>query len=128
MTPTTNAWGYANDRREEYTDNGHYIDINRDFPYNRRDESCFSTISSRVVFKIFQTNNIIGSLTFHGGTEVIGYPWGSYLDVDPKHKNKGLEAPDHTMFDQIGKVMLDQSHVNKWKDLRMGDMIETVYP
>ena len=37
MTPFVNAYGYANNVREELADDGSFYDINRDFPYNRED-------------------------------------------------------------------------------------------
>ena len=125
----TNAQGYYHNRREERTDTGLFVDINRDFPYNRIDNNCFVSAASRAIFKIFQNNLIYGCLTYHGGTEVIGYPWGSY-----NHLNKGFlsqtstEAPDDKMFDRISKIMQRQAKVPGWSDFATGSMSNTVYP
>ena len=128
MTPVTNAQGYHYDRRTEKVNGSMYVDINRDFPYNRNDKECFSSVASRVVLKIFQQNNILGCLTYHGGTEVIGYPWGSYNHRSKTSRNKGTEAPDHMMFEKIATVLKVKSHVDHWSDLIKGDMTSTVYP
>jgi hypothetical protein len=37
-----------------------------------------NSIAGRVIYKIFTENEIVATLTFHGGTNVIGYPWGSF--------------------------------------------------
>ena len=59
-----------------------------------------------MIHKIFSENVIVGSITFHGGTETISYPWGSY-----NHVTGGVtdEAPDHRMFDDMSKEMLKAS-------------------
>ena len=60
MTPMTNAQGYYHNTRHELTDKNNKIDINRDFPYNRNNDRCFESVTSRAIFKIFQNNNIYG--------------------------------------------------------------------
>jgi hypothetical protein len=97
ITPMTNAVGYHHYFREEpinttaraYLENtnvsmdkrhGSY-DINRDFPYNTKAEGCLNTIAGRVVHQLFVENVFVSALTFHGGINVIGYPWGSYNHV-----------------------------------------------
>lgn len=94
----TNAAGYYHHEREErlntlhedYIKNapnregkniGLSVDINRDFPYNTKSEECLNTIAGRVIHKIFTQNLIVSAITFHGGTNVIGYPWGSFNRV-----------------------------------------------
>jgi hypothetical protein len=54
------------------------MDINRDFPYNTEEGLCLNTLAGRVLHKIFTNNVIVSAITFHGGTNVIGYPWGSF--------------------------------------------------
>jgi predicted deacylase len=83
ITPMTNAVGYFYHEREERLSMSaarHYgvksVDINRDFPYNT--DKCLNSIAARVVYKILTSHEIISTLTFHGGCNVIGYPWGSY--------------------------------------------------
>ena len=96
ITPMTNAVGYYHNEREERINQDHgafksnpnrvkakrvpeSMDINRDFPYNiRSDMECLNTIAGRVIHEIFARNLIVSAITFHGGTNVIGYPWGSF--------------------------------------------------
>jgi len=59
-----------------------------------------------VVSKIFTENIIVGCLTYHGGTETISYPWGSYNHIGKKSND---EAPDYKMFDDISIVLWTQS-------------------
>lgn len=96
----TNAVGYYHYEREErvnitspnYLHNnnkkiprnnkqGLSFDINRDFPYNTDSKQCLNTIAGRVIHEIYTQNVIVSALTFHGGINVIGYPWGSYNRV-----------------------------------------------
>ena len=82
ITPMTNAYGFSHNRREERTilrSNGRYrnYDPNRDFPYNQDPEMCLNTVTGRTVYKLMVQNLFVTSITFHGGVNVIGYPWGS---------------------------------------------------
>lgn len=88
----TNAQGYFYNTRHETNDLRSKIDINRDFPFNReKDNKCFSSLAARVVSKIMTENIIVGTITYHGGTETISYPWGSFNHIGKKGKD---EAPD----------------------------------
>jgi len=94
----TNAVGYYHYEREERLNRGHddflnnplrthsftdsSADINRDFPYNTESESCLNTIAGRVVHELFVDNLFVSCLTFHGGINVIGYPWGAFNRVN----------------------------------------------
>ena len=120
LTPMTNAVGYYYNEREErinkdikeYKDNTNRkesryetsFDINRDFPYNiESSEGCLNTIAGRVVHELYTTNLFVSSLTFHGGTNVVGYPWGSYNHVDPDGFGYiSRESPDLNAFEQVG--------------------------
>ena len=73
ILPTPNAVGYD---RNERTENG--IDCNRDFPFDVVTASiCMQTICARTINEIWRESQFQLSLTFHGGTEVIGYEWGA---------------------------------------------------
>ena len=136
----TNAWGYANNRREEYIANKfdrlRLVDINRDFPYNTEERDCMNTIAGRVLYKLFASNLFVSSITFHGGTEVISYPWGSNNMVKEWGPYKAWEAPDHVALHQTGLAMKQSAGGNYYigeyqhyvKDYVLGDMTETVYP
>jgi len=109
VTPMTNAVGYHAGKREETLNTrlsrnkGKSVDINRDFPYNQRSpKNCMNSIAGRVVYRIFAENLIVSSITFHGGTNVVSYPWGSR-----NHLNK--EAPDHVALHTVGEAMVTEA-------------------
>ncbi|KAI2511738.1 Zinc carboxypeptidase [Fragilaria crotonensis] len=73
IIPTANALGYFQNTREE---DG--VDPNRDFPIDVQDKHlCMQTIAGRTINEVFREHMFQLALTFHGGTEVIGYEWGA---------------------------------------------------
>lgn len=83
------------------------VDINRDFPYNQdSNQNCLNTIASRVVYKLFAENLFVTSITFHGGTNSITYPWGSNNHLSASNLSKGAEAPDHVALDTLGRILV----------------------
>ncbi|KAL3943524.1 MAG: hypothetical protein SGBAC_002419 [Bacillariaceae sp.] len=117
MTPTTNALGYYRIKREEGR-----IDPNRDFPYEVEDpEDCMVTIAARTVNEIYREHLFQLSLTFHAGTEVVGYEWGA-----PHWVNKG--APDDIAQISIGSAY--SNYGGGWsasKEYDYGNMNDLVY-
>ena len=80
LLPMSNPSGfYFNEREERITTAGkiEYFDMNRDFPYNSSPNQCMKTLGARLIYKLFQDNVFVSAITFHGGTNVISYPWGS---------------------------------------------------
>ena len=85
----TNAYGYYHKKREErvHIESGKKnvdVDPNRDFPYFNNIQNifnCMRTLSARTINEIFNEFIISGSITFHGGDNVLGYPWGNYLHI-----------------------------------------------
>lgn len=81
ITPMTNAPGFFRNMREEPMAGSAIsfgsFDINRDFPYNQDPSMCMNTIAGRVLYRLFVENLFVSSITFHGGTNSITYPWGS---------------------------------------------------
>ena len=65
----------------------YHKDINRDFPYLIENHNCMETIGARVVNELFLKHIFSLSLSFHGGTESLTYPYGT-----PNHmmKNKQI--------------------------------------
>jgi hypothetical protein len=91
VVPTANALGYY---RNERTEDG--IDPNRDFPYDVEDPAlCMQTIAGRTLNEIYREHMFQLALTFHAGTEVVGYEWGA-----PSWLNH--LAPDDEAQQQIG--------------------------
>jgi hypothetical protein len=78
--PTANALGYYQNTRQE--DN---VYVNRDFPFDHTDPS----IAARTVNEIFREHLIQMALTFHGGTELVGYEWAA-------DSYQGVLSPDDT--------------------------------
>jgi|LauGreDrversion4_2_1035121.scaffolds.fasta_scaffold193259_1 hypothetical protein len=95
----TNAPGYFRNQREEPLLSGLSADINRDFPYNNDPSKCMNTIAARVIYKLFVNNLFVTSITFHGGTNSITYPWGSLNHI--LKNGDGAEAPDHVALDSL---------------------------
>ncbi len=138
FTPTTNAYGYYNHKREDKIFNRNENkyqtkDPNRDFPYHKKNKEiineCFLTLAGRTINEIFNEHLILGSLTFHGGDSVIGYAWGNFLHIK---NNKSTEPPDYNAFKEIGEVMYNStlSKENNEKNIRnysLGDMTSLVY-
>ena len=77
------------------------------------------------------------AITFHGGTNVIGYPWGSNNHILKKMGYTGIanEAPDHVALDTLGKAMFFAANSENIfvgggyiPPYILGDMTSTVYP
>ena len=142
MTPMTNAYGYYHKRRDdriyiESKKRHENADPNRDFPYfNSREETknCMRTLSARTINEIFNEFIVSGSITFHGGDNVLSYPWGNYLHITKvQYHKKSTESPDFNAFNNIGKIMVkfSSSEKNKKNEIPsygFGDMTSTVYP
>lgn len=101
ITPMTNPYGYYVNEREELlvynedqiiktinNERKSYKDINRDFPYLVKPEECMQTIGARVVNEIFIKYSPVLSLSLHGGSESLTYPYGTpnHLKNSPKIK------------------------------------------
>ena len=119
LTPMTNAPGYYHNEREERLPSSvaakvgkKSLDINRDFPYNQETRgNCLNTKASRIVYSIFTKNSIQASLTFHGGDNVIGYPWGSFnwSKKSSYSHYKGYMPPDYHSFSKVARVLKKKS-------------------
>jgi hypothetical protein len=54
------------------------LSTSRDFPIDVQDKQyCMQTIAGRTINEVFREHMFQLALTFHGGTEVIGYEWGA---------------------------------------------------
>jgi len=95
IVPAINALGfYRNEHREDK------LDPKDDFPFeSETPQECMQTIASRTISELFHEHLFQISLSFHSGTELIGYPWGnpSYL-----HKSK---TPDERAMDEISEEL-----------------------
>ena len=101
----TNAYGFYHNRREELvTDhNSGYrttVDPNRDFPYNNSPGLCMKTVVGQTIYRLFVENLFVSSITFHGGTNVVAYCWGSNNHIVAGRQ--AAEAPDHIALHSLG--------------------------
>ena len=142
MTPMVNAYGYYNKIRDDLIfikskEKYELEDPNRDFPYfNSKNEikTCMNTLSARTINEIFNEFIISGCITFHGGDNVIAYPWGNYVHIMKINTHmKSTESPDFNAFNNIGKIMVkfSSSEKNRKNDIpnyQLGDMTSTIYP
>ena len=58
------------------------------------------------MYKLFAENVFVSSITFHGGTNSITYPWGSNNHLSGSNPSKGAEAPDHVALDTLVKILV----------------------
>jgi hypothetical protein len=65
-----------------------------------------NTIGARVIYKLFQDNLFVSSITFHSGTNVISYPWGSNNHM---FGSGAAEAPDNVALNTMGQAMVEQA-------------------
>ena len=140
FTPMTNANGYYNQIREEKY-NKMLIDPNRDFPYFQPDfrnpsQNCMKTIAARTVNEVFRESLIINSITFHGGTNVLGYVWGNFIHIMKNQSGieVSTEAPDFNSAKELTDILKDYTSIknkpaNKEEipNYVVGDMTSTVY-
>ena len=72
------------------------MDPNRDFPYfdsiNEINSDCMMSITARTINELFREHIFVTSLTFHGGLNAIGYPWGNFVHLNSR------ESPDYNSF------------------------------
>ena len=86
--------------------------------------------------EIFTQNIIVSAITFHGGTNVIGYPWGSYNRADQINYDsfRSREAPDQKALNDVGIIMKELSGgriVSKTPEIDeyiFGPISTTIYP
>lgn len=78
VVPMTNAIGFHLNEREEVqqTDPRISFDPNRDFGFNQKPTFCMRTVAARALNELFRVHLFRLLITFHGGTNVIGYEWG----------------------------------------------------
>jgi len=117
IVPTANALGYFRNERAEEN-----MDPNRDFPFDVEiANECFRTIAGRTLNEIFRQHLFQLSLTFHGGTEVIGYEWGAptYL-----HSDSPDDIAQHDIAQAFSKYGAGWDHSQPYD---FGNMNDKVY-
>ncbi len=81
IMPSMNPDGAANGTRG----NSKYVDLNRDFPdfstSDNVDKMDGRQLETQAVMKWQKEHNFVLSANFHGGAEVVNYPWDTAADV-----------------------------------------------
>lgn len=118
VIPMTNAVGYATGvRGEDQSPPGGPpsapLDPNRDFAFDVSASSCMRTVAGRVLNELFRARLYTLLLTFHGGTNVLGYEWGDWghcprppPGTPPAALGHGLPcdpAPDDSAMQALGE-------------------------
>jgi len=75
------------------------MDPNRDFPYLQT--SCMRTVTARVINELFREHLFQAMITFHGGTRILSYEWGSRNHVKQNNRRQATEPPDDTCQVQV---------------------------
>lgn len=130
-TPMTNAVGFARERRTELqpAENGTEAsyDPNRDFGFDQNPTMCMRTVAGRALNELFRMHLFRVLITFHGGTNVIGYEWG-----DTQHCKGPMckPAPDTAIMRALGERMSDVAGpAGRYEAAYpVGDMGKLVYP
>jgi hypothetical protein len=104
LVPLANPHGFRHDQRSSPGGEG-FEDMNRDHPYDRcsgpfcEDDETLSTVGGQAIHELARRHLFRVLLDYHGGVEVILYPWGS-----PVH-NSNTESPDDVAHDELGDRM-----------------------
>lgn len=131
IVPTGNALGYEHGKRGEfYNRTGEkqiMLDPNRDFAFDTHPRGCMRTVVARVFNELMRRRLFRVLVTFHGGTNVIGYEWGD------KTHCKGREcqpSPDIRLMRALAKRMADNAGPAGMFEPKypIGTMGKLVYP
>ncbi|PXF47949.1 Carboxypeptidase D [Gracilariopsis chorda] len=129
VVPMTNAIGFHLNVREEVQQIEPRIsfDPNRDFGFDQKPTYCMQTVAARALNELFRVHLFRLLITFHGGTNVIGYEWG-----DNSHCNGPIckPAPDTKIMAALADRMSYNAgpagpHTPVYPT---GNMGKTVYP
>jgi hypothetical protein len=82
--------------------NANSIDLNRNFPTPAGSPSGSRQVETQNMMNIAEANNFVLSANFHGGAEVVNYPWDAF---------QRLHA-DNTWFYQISRKYADTAQAN----------------
>ncbi len=104
IMPLANPDGFDRGVRGSRGDEGNNEDMNRDHLYDRcsffcSDDEPLSTIGARAIHELSKRHLFRVMVDYHGGTELIIYPWGT-----PLH-NGNTESPDEAIADALGNRM-----------------------
>ncbi len=105
MLPLANPWGFNHGVRSSPGNEG-FEDMNRDQVYDRctdfcgsQDEESLSTVGGRAIHELARRHLFRVMLDYHGGIEIIIFPWGSPLHLE------NTESPDEQAATLLGLRM-----------------------
>lgn len=142
VVPMLNAIGYEKNVREEvqYGNtskvgvNGEAalgaeteFDANRDFAFDQDPQKCMRTLAARTLNELFRARIFSILLTFHAGTNALGYEWGDKTHCDA---TKCSRAPDYTLMGALAARMSEYAGpAGKYEEkYPVGNMGELIYP
>lgn len=129
VIPMTNAVGFFKGERVERQEGTPplSLDPNRDFGFSQRPEKCMQTVTARALNELFRSHLFRVLVTFHGGTNAIGYEWG-----DLSHCNSSVcsPAPDTHIMKALGdRMSRNAGSAGEFEiSYPVGDMGKLVYP
>lgn len=125
LVPMTNAIGFFNGQRTELQGEMQY-DPNRDFGFDQVSTKCMQTVAARALNELFRVHIFRLLITFHGGTNVVGYEWGDTSHCDG---NICKPAPDTFIMKALGERMSQNAGSAGHYEAAypVGDMGKTVY-
>lgn len=87
--------------------NANYVDINRNFPDPRVGDHPNGAWQpeTQAMMNFAYSRHFILSANFHGGSEVVNYPWDSWISSVKTH-------PDNNWFVHVSRQYADSAHAN----------------
>lgn len=129
IIPVTNPIGYFRGERGERQSATApmALDPNRDFGFAQLASRCLQTVAARAINELFRTHLFRALLTFHGGTNVIGFEWGDTVHCVGRDCNP---APDMKIMEALGRRMSETAGPagTHEREYPVGDMGGLVYP
>ncbi len=104
MMPMVNPWGFNHGVRSSPGNEG-FEDMNRDHVYDRcdpgfcSDDETLSTVGAQAIHELARRHLFRVMLDYHGGIEIIIFPWGSPLHT------ANTESPDEQAATDLGLRM-----------------------
>jgi len=121
IMPMPNAVGFFQDVRTELS-----RDPNRDFAFDQSPSECMTTLTARSINEVYiekPRQPVLITVTFHGGDNMIGWPWG-----DTAHGRRS-KSPDQISMELIGSRMRDWAGRVKGAEgkYKVGTMTDAIY-
>lgn len=88
--------------------NINYVDLNRNFPDPILGVNTNQQIETTRFRNIAETNNFALVANFHGGTEVVNYPWDTWSNTYPDNRHH----PDEAWYQYISHLYADTCQAN----------------